>query len=183
MDSLCSESAVVLSRPVGQWLSNLRRAGALGSRPEWEAALLAVDKDWKPLWSAERQRHYAALRELVADGEGRADVLPGFTVHGMDNGKWPARQRRPEVWQALAGGQRECLERVGITPLAAPAPVEQAVPAEPFTAPMSAFERGVAARWCSTGPARALWSFPGFIRQVRCRATRCRLAWNPPREW
>ncbi|MGW1068260.1 helicase associated domain-containing protein [Streptomyces aureus] len=34
-------------------------------------------------------------------------------------GKWLARQRKPEVWAALAGGQRERLEAVGVTP---PAP-------------------------------------------------------------
>ncbi|EWS96376.1 hypothetical protein SSIG_07202 [Streptomyces filamentosus NRRL 11379] len=68
--------------------------------------------------------------------------MPGFTVHGMDVGKWLARQRKPEVWQALTGGQRERLEQLGITP---PAPVQPEVPAQPSTAPVSAFERGVAA--------------------------------------
>lgn len=90
------------------------------------------------------QRHYAALRELVADEEGQAgetEVLPGFTVHGMDIGKWLAKQRTPKVWQALAAGQRERLEQLGITP---PAPETEA-PAKPSTAPVNAFERGVAA--------------------------------------
>ncbi|MFD5185332.1 helicase associated domain-containing protein [Streptomyces sp. NPDC058372] len=145
--SLCApRSAVALSRPIGQWLSNLRRPGALDGHPEWEAALLAVDADWNPSWPAEWQRHYAALRELVADEESQADVLPGFTVHGMDIGKWLARQRKPEAWEALADGQRERLEAIGVTPLAAsPAPVEQTAPTEPSTAPVSAFGRGVAA--------------------------------------
>ncbi|MFG2548253.1 hypothetical protein ACGFOM_38155 [Streptomyces sp. NPDC048594] len=49
------------------------------------------------------------------------------------------------MWAALAEGQRERLEVVGVTPLAAPAPVEPDAPAEPSTAPVSAFERGVAA--------------------------------------
>ncbi|WP_308340517.1 MULTISPECIES: helicase associated domain-containing protein [unclassified Streptomyces] len=121
--TLCApRSAVALSRPVGQWLSNLRRAGALDGHPEWEAALLAVDADWNPSWPAEWQRHYAALRELVADEEGQADVLPGFTVHGMGIGKWLARQRKPVVWQALTGGQRERLEQLGITPPASELP-------------------------------------------------------------
>ncbi|WP_018569192.1 DEAD/DEAH box helicase [Streptomyces sp. PsTaAH-124] len=143
--TLCApRSASVLDRPVGQWLSNLRRPGALDGKPEWEAALRAVDEDWNPSWSAEWQRHYAALRELVRDEDGPA-VLPGFTVHGMDVGKWLARQRKPEVWEALADGQRERLEAVGVTPLAAPAPVEPEVPADPSTAPVSAFERGVVA--------------------------------------
>ncbi|MFF7358279.1 Helicase associated domain protein [Streptomyces filipinensis] len=140
--TLCApRSAVALSRPVGQWLSNLRRPGALDGHPEWKAALEAVDEDWNPSWPAEWQRHYAALRELVADEEGQAEVLPGFTVHGMDIGKWLARQRKPDVWEALTDGQRERLEQLGITPLVP----EPEVPAKPFTAPLSTFERGIAA--------------------------------------
>lgn len=74
--TLCApRSATMLDRPVGQWLSNLRRPGALAEHPEWEAALKAVDEDWNPSWPAEWQRHYAALRELVADEEGQAEVL------------------------------------------------------------------------------------------------------------
>jgi superfamily II DNA or RNA helicase len=140
--TLCApRSATMLDRPVGQWLSNLRRPGALEGHPEWKAALEAVDEDWNPSWPADWQRHYAALRELVADEEGQAEVLPGVTVHGMDIGKWLARQRKSEVWQALTDGQRERLEQLGIVPLA-PEPEE---PPKPSTAPLSAFERGVAA--------------------------------------
>ncbi|MGW4984009.1 Helicase associated domain protein [Streptomyces mirabilis] len=136
--TLCApRSAVALSRPVGQWLSNLRRPGALDGHPEWETVLKEVDEDWNPSWPAEWQRHYAVLRELVADEEGQAEVLPGFTVHGMDIGKWLARQRTPKVWQALTGGQCERLEQLGITPLA-PAPEEP-------TRASTTFERGVAA--------------------------------------
>ncbi|MFI1377678.1 Helicase associated domain protein [Streptomyces longwoodensis] len=138
--TLCApRSATALDRPVGQWLSNLRRPGALEGHSDWKAALEAVDADWNPAWPADWQRHYAALRELVADEDGQAQVLPGFTVHGMDIGKWLARQRKPEVWQALTDGQRERLEQLGIAPLA---PQE---PAKPSTAPLNAFERGVAA--------------------------------------
>ncbi|MFF8019501.1 Helicase associated domain protein [Streptomyces sp. NPDC007929] len=140
--SLCApRSAVALDRPVGQWLSNLRRPGALDGHPEWKAALEAVDEDWNPRWPAQWQRHYAALRELLADEEGPAEVLPGVTVHGMDLGKWLALQRKPEVWEALTDGQRERLEQLGIAPLA-PEPEE---PVKASTAPVSAFERGVAA--------------------------------------
>ncbi|MEU7419102.1 DEAD/DEAH box helicase [Streptomyces antibioticus] len=141
--TLCApRSAVALSRPVGQWLSNLRRPGALDGHPEWETALKKVDEDWNPSWPAEWQRHYAALRELVRDEEGQADVLPGFTVHGMDIGKWLARQRTPSVWQALANGQRERLEQLGFKP---PAPEPEATTAKSPTASLSTFERGVAA--------------------------------------
>ncbi|WP_330351941.1 DEAD/DEAH box helicase [Streptomyces chartreusis] len=143
--TLCApRSAVALDRPVGQWLSNLRRAGALDGHPEWETALKEIDPDWNPQWPADWQRHYAALRELVADEDGQAgetEVLPGFTVHGMDIGKWLAKQRRSEVWQALHHGQRERLQQLGITPIAP----EPEAPAKPSTAPLSAFERGVAA--------------------------------------
>ncbi|MFD4764423.1 Helicase associated domain protein [Streptomyces sp. NPDC058439] len=138
--TLCApRPATALDRPVGQWLSNLRRPGALNGHPEWETALKAVDEDWNPGWPAEWQRHYAALRELVRD-EDQAEVLPGFTVHGMDVGKWLAKQRKPEVWQALTEGQRERLEQLGITPLAP----EQA-PAKPSKSGTGAFEKGVAA--------------------------------------
>lgn len=140
--TLCApRSAAALDKPVGQWLSNLRRPGALDGHPEWEAALLAVDEDWNPVWPADWQRHYAALRELLADEQGQAEVLPGFTIHGMDIGKWLARQRKPAVWAALTDGQRERLERLGITALA-PEP-EAAL--KPSTAAVSAFEKGVAA--------------------------------------
>ncbi|WP_331749986.1 Helicase associated domain protein (plasmid) [Streptomyces longwoodensis] len=140
--TLCApRSATMLDRPVGQWLSNLRRAGALEGHPEWKAALDAVDADWNPEWPADWQRHYAALRELIADEEGQAEVLPGFTVHGMDIGKWLARQRKPEVWETLTDGQRERFQQLGIVPLA-PEPQE---PAKPAAASSGAFERGVAA--------------------------------------
>ncbi|MEU1628180.1 Helicase associated domain protein [Streptomyces sp. NPDC020096] len=141
--TLCApRSATALDRPVGQWLSNLRRPGALEGHPEWEAALREVDPDWNPAWPADWQRHYAALRELVRDEDhGQAVVLPGVTVHGMDVGRWQAKQRQHAVWQQLMEGQRERLEDVGVVPLAP----EPEAPAKPSTAPVSAFERGVAA--------------------------------------
>ncbi|WP_301129013.1 DEAD/DEAH box helicase [Streptomyces cacaoi] len=144
--TLCApRTATMLDRPVGQWLSNLRRPGALEGHPEWKAALEAVDEDWNPQWPAAWQRHYAALRELVREEDGQAQVLPGVTVHGMDIGKWLTRQRTPEVWQTLTDGQRQRLEDIGVTPLAAPAAVEPEESAKPSTAPVSTFERGVAA--------------------------------------
>lgn len=140
--TLCApRSATMLDRPVGQWLSNLRRPDALDGHPRWKTALEAVDEDWNPAWPADWQRHYAALRELVRDEEGPAQVLPGFTVHAMDIGKWLARQQKPEVWAALAEGQRERLEAAGVTP---PAPAPETSDTAPRKA-LSAFERGVAA--------------------------------------
>ncbi|MFG2569245.1 Helicase associated domain protein [Streptomyces sp. NPDC048567] len=140
--TLCApRSATALDRPVGQWLSNLRRPGALEGHPDWKAALEAVDEHWNPAWPAEWQRHYAALRELLADEDDRSEVLPGFTVHGMDVGKWLAKQRQHAVWTDLMEGQRGLLEAVGVVPL----PPEQAEPAKPSRKAVSAFERGVAA--------------------------------------
>ncbi|MGW0572982.1 Helicase associated domain protein [Streptomyces tauricus] len=142
--SLCApRSAVALDRPVGQWLSNLRRPGALDGHPEWETALREVDADWNPPWPADWQRHYAALREMLAEESVLVYVEPGVTVHGMDLGRWLERQRTHKVWQELADGQRERLEQLGVMP-AVPAPEPEA-PAKPSTAPVSAFEKGVAA--------------------------------------
>ncbi|MER6103650.1 Helicase associated domain protein [Streptomyces sp. NPDC001832] len=140
--TLCApRSATMLDRRVGQWLSNLRRPGALEGHPEWETALRAVDEDWNPSWPPEWQRHYAVVREMLAEESILAYVEPGVTVHGMDIGKWLAKQRKPEVWGALSSGQRERLEAIGVVPMAA----ELEAPAKPSTAPVSAFEKGVAA--------------------------------------
>ncbi|MFF9982426.1 helicase associated domain-containing protein [Streptomyces erythrochromogenes] len=140
--TLCApRSATILDRPVGQWLSNLRRPGALEERPEWKTALEAVDEHWNPAWPAELQRHYAALRELLTDEEDHSDVLPGFTVHGMDIGKWLAKQRQHTVWADLMERQREPLEAVGVVPL----PPEPVTPVKTPGKAVSAFEKGVAA--------------------------------------
>ncbi|MFB7512919.1 Helicase associated domain protein [Streptomyces sp. NPDC056144] len=162
--TLCApRTASMLDRPIGQWLANLRRPGALDGKPEWRAALEAVDGDWNPVWPAAWQRHYAVVREMLAEETVLGYVEPGVTVHGMDVGKWLARQRTPKVWEALTDGQRERLEAIGVIPhaptLTGPAGVEGEparppaagplvageVPAGPPTAPGSAFERGVAA--------------------------------------
>ncbi|MFI0930081.1 Helicase associated domain protein [Streptomyces sp. NPDC021012] len=140
--TLCApRTATALDRPVGQWLANLRRPGALAGKPEWEAALREVDEDWNPSWPAQWQRHYAVVREMLAEETILGYVEPGVTVHGMDIGRWLARQRRPEVWAALSGGQRERLEAFGILPHA-PEAMELAKPA---ASAGGAFERGVAA--------------------------------------
>lgn len=140
--TLCApRSATMLDRPIGQWLANLRRPGALDDHPEWKAALEAVDGDWNPAWPAPWQRHYAVVREMLAEETILAYVEPGVTVHGMDIGRWLARQRQPEVWAALTDGQRGRLEAIGVIPHT---PEPEAL-AEASTTPVSAFERGVAA--------------------------------------
>ncbi|MFE5549700.1 Helicase associated domain protein [Streptomyces sp. NPDC056534] len=146
--TLCApRSATMLDRPVGQWLSNLRRPGALDGKPEWEAGLKAIDEDWSPSWPTEWQRHYAVVREMLAEETILAYVEPGVTVHGMDIGGWLARQRKPEVWAALVDGQRGRLEAIGVVPHA-PEPEAPAAPVAAVgssMAPVGAFERGVAA--------------------------------------
>ncbi|MFI8522754.1 helicase associated domain-containing protein [Streptomyces sp. NPDC085481] len=140
--TLCApRSATMLDRSIGQWLSNLRRPGALAEHPEWEAALKDIDEDWNPSWPPEWQRHYAVVREMLAEETILGCIEPGVTVHGMDIGKWLARQRQPEVWTALTDGQRERLETIGVLPHAP----ELEAPAKPSTTPMGTFERGVAA--------------------------------------
>lgn len=141
--TLCApRTAVALGKPVGQFVSNLRRPGVLDRHPERAAALAAIDPDWNPAWPVSWQRHYAAVRELLRDEGGQTEVQPGVTVSGMDVGAWLARQRQPTVWQALTGGQRQRLEQLGIKP---PAQEPEAVPVKAPTTPLSTFERGVAA--------------------------------------
>ncbi|MFJ1964020.1 DEAD/DEAH box helicase [Streptomyces massasporeus] len=140
--TLCApRTATMLDRPIGQWLSNLRRPGALDGHPEWKTALDAVDEHWNPEWPATWQRHYAALRELVREEIDPAVVTPGVTVHGMDIGRWLQKQRQHTVWHGLKDGQRHLLELLGITPL----PPEPEAPTTTSRGTSGAFERGVAA--------------------------------------
>lgn len=133
--------ATALDRPVGQWLSNLRRPGALDGHPERAEALAAIDPDWNPAWPIDWQRHYAAVRECLTGGARVQDLLPGVTVDGADVGRWLARQREHAVWQGLKPGQRERLEQLGIAPLPAP----ETAAAKGRRSGSGAFERGVAA--------------------------------------
>ncbi|MGW6966394.1 helicase associated domain-containing protein [Streptomyces zaomyceticus] len=148
--TLCAPRTVVmLDRPIGQWLANLRRPGALDGHPEWKTALETVDADWNPAWPAQWQRHYAVVREILAEETILGYVEPGVTVHGMDIGKWLAKQRQPEVWAALTDAQRGRLEAIGVIPhtpaLEPEGPAVSVTAAEPSTTPMAPFERGVAA--------------------------------------
>lgn len=104
----------MLDRPVGQWLSNLRRPGALADHPEWETALREIDENWNPDWPAEWQRNYAAVPEITAEESALVYVEPGVTVHCMDIGR-TVKQRQHSVWQGLMDVQRERLEQLGTT--------------------------------------------------------------------
>lgn len=121
-------------RPVGQWLTNCRRPGALSE--ERAARLAAIDPDWNPSWPIGWQRQYAAVRALVESGVSVGE-LEGVTVGGVDMGRWVARQRAG--WASLSEGQRERLEALGVTAESAPAEV----PA--FPVPMARSGRGAAA--------------------------------------
>ncbi|MEV0119063.1 Helicase associated domain protein [Streptomyces sp. NPDC050844] len=141
--TLCApRTATMLDRPIGQWLSNLRRPGALADKRGWEAALKEIDEDWNPSWPPEWQRHFAVVREMLAEETILAYVEPGVTVHGMDVGKWLERQRQHDVWHGLMGGQRERLEQFGVRPCPA---APQEIPAKPSKGGSDAFARGVAA--------------------------------------
>jgi hypothetical protein len=140
-------SATALDRPVGQWLSNQRRPGALAGLPEREAALAEIDPDWNPDWPLDWQRHYAGVRECVTELDAElADLEPGVTIHGHDIGRWLERQRQAAVWHALTDRQRERLTALGIEPHAAPVtPEQQEQPARGAGGRSTAFTRGLAA--------------------------------------
>ncbi|MFJ2477978.1 Helicase associated domain protein [Streptomyces sp. NPDC087659] len=123
-------------RPIGQWLSNCRRPGAL--TPERAAQLAEIDPDWCPAWPIDWQRHYAAVRALVIDGGAAVDeITPGVTVHGADVGRWLERQR--ETWAELSREQRERLAALGVTAPEATAAAPKA------GGRAAAWERGLAA--------------------------------------
>jgi superfamily II DNA or RNA helicase len=136
-------SATVLDRPVGQWLSNLRRPGALGDNPDRAAALVAIDEDWNPSWPLEWQRHFAGLAQLRQARVPVDAIEPGTTISGDDIGRWLAKQRQPVVWAKLTDAQQEKLTGIGVQPL-----TEEAAPANADKGPVGAsgaFERGIAA--------------------------------------
>ncbi|MFI9014063.1 Helicase associated domain protein [Streptomyces griseus] len=128
--------------PVGQWLSNLRRPGGLGTDPvradERRRALEAIDPEWNPGWPVDWQRHYAATRHLLAEEHSGVELLPGVTVNGVDVGTWTTRQTDPAVWNTLNDEQQKRLEGLGLTPRTAPAAKEKGKGA-------GAFERGITA--------------------------------------
>ncbi|WP_331761649.1 Helicase associated domain protein (plasmid) [Streptomyces anulatus] len=142
-------TAMIMDRPVGQWLANARKKNGLGkdgARASRRAALLAaIDPDWNPDWPVDWQRHYAALRGAVVPGGVLGYVEPGAMVNGLDVGAWLVAQR--DGWEGLSGGQRERLVELGVRP---PEPAAEAVavrarPRRAGGARAGAFDRGVAA--------------------------------------
>ncbi|MFZ4279128.1 helicase associated domain-containing protein [Streptomyces rhizosphaericola] len=128
---------------IGQTLSNLRRPGGLGGDPERaaerRAALEAIDPDWAPTWSTDWQRAYTAAHTLLAEEQGRTEILPGITVNGIDVGTWTAEQTDPAVWDTLLPEQQTRLQALGLEPRTAPAA------AQPPKKTAGTFELGITA--------------------------------------
>ncbi|MGQ4733358.1 Helicase associated domain protein [Streptomyces sp. Ju416(a)] len=144
----CPRNAVWDGVPLGQWLSNLRRPGGLGTDPvradERRKALEAIDPEWNPAgWPVDWQRHYAATRHLLAEEQGAVELLPGITVNGIDVGTWTTRQTDPAVWDTLNTEQQKRLKALGLTRRTETAPT--ATTAVVKGGKGSAFERGITA--------------------------------------
>jgi superfamily II DNA or RNA helicase len=142
--------ATALDKPVGQWLTNLRRPGGLGKDPERAARrgvqLAAIDPDWNPGalgWTVDWQRHYVGLGALLEAGGGTEEIVPGVTYRGDDIGRWLARQVRD--WARLNSEQQRRLSELGVKPAerARKAPVRAGVKAGAVKG-SDAFTRGLA---------------------------------------
>ncbi|MEW1632107.1 Helicase associated domain protein [Streptomyces sp. NPDC089173] len=141
-------TAMIMDRPVGQWLANARKRNGLGKDVERAqrraAALAAIDPDWNPAWPVDWQRYYAALKGLVVPGGVVGCVEPGSMVNGLDVGGWLAAQQ--DRWERLSAGQRERLVQLGVRPPEKPVAVgAKARPRRAGGARAGAFDRGVAA--------------------------------------
>ncbi|MFJ2096725.1 Helicase associated domain protein [Streptomyces anulatus] len=144
-------TAMIMDRPIGQWLANARKKNGLGKdearASRRAAALAAIDPDWNPDWPVDWQRHYAALKGAVAPGSVLGYVEPGAMVNGLDVGRWLVAQQ--EGWEQLSQGQRERLVQLGVRPPEKPAAEAVAVKARPRRAAggarAGAFERGLVA--------------------------------------
>ncbi|MGW7064759.1 Helicase associated domain protein [Streptomyces sp. NPDC054904] len=150
MNENAHRHATALDRPVGQWLTNLRRPGGLGKDPvrarERADALAAIDRDWNPRengWTVDWQRHYTSLAQLLAAGARLDDIVPGVTRHGEDIGRWLATQQRD--FTRLNTEQQTRLVTLGVRAVQA-----RTAPTKPSTTPATdrgaaAFETGVQA--------------------------------------
>ncbi|MGW0886374.1 hypothetical protein [Streptomyces sp. NPDC002671] len=83
--------ACAAGRPVGQWLSNQLRPGALAGHPERVEVLAVIDPDWNPQWRLDWQCHYSGVRSVWSARCGRhrawafaASAMPARRVAGPD---------------------------------------------------------------------------------------------------
>ncbi|NEE10600.1 helicase, partial [Streptomyces sp. SID7499] len=141
-------TAMIMDRPVGQWLANARKKNGLGkdkARASRRAALLAaIDPDWNPDWPVDWQRHYAALKGAVAPGSVLGYVEPGAMVNGLDVGAWLVVQQ--EGWEQLSQGQRERLVELGVRPPEKPTVAAKTRPRRASGGTRAGtFERGITA--------------------------------------
>ncbi|MEE1735103.1 Helicase associated domain protein [Streptomyces sp. BE147] len=139
-------TAMIMDRPIGQWLANARKKNGLGKdgarASRRAAALAAIDPDWNPDWPVDWQRHYAALKGAVAPGSMLGYVEPGAMVNGLDVGAWLVAQQNG--WEGLSGKQRERLVQLGVQPPEKPVVAAKARRAA-GGARAGAFERGLVA--------------------------------------
>ncbi|WUL62291.1 Helicase associated domain protein [Streptomyces sp. NBC_00344] len=145
--------ATALDKPVGQWLTNLRRPGGLGKDPgraqRRGEQLAAIDPDWNPGllgWTVDWQRHHVGLAALLEAGGKLEDIQPGVTYRGDDIGRWTTRQKRD--WTQLNPEQQRRLDALGVKPAvrAKKAPRQPGAKTRAETGKSTdAFTRGVAA--------------------------------------
>jgi hypothetical protein len=147
--TLCApQGAAAAGKPVGQWLTNLRRPGGLGKDPiraaQRAADLAAIDPEWNPRelgWTVDWQRHYVKVRTCLDDGATVEELVPGVRVGGEDVGRWLKRQQ--EGWDGLNAEQQRRLAELGVAAAVRPADGRTAAPKGGARA--AAFERGLAA--------------------------------------
>ncbi|AUH38854.1 DEAD/DEAH box helicase [Streptomyces sp. CMB-StM0423] len=147
--TLCApQGAAAAGKPVGQWLTNLRRPGGLGKDPikaaQRAADLAAIDPEWNPRelgWTVDWQRNYVKVKTCLDDGASLEELAPGVRVGGEDVGRWLKRQQ--EGWDALNAEQQHRLAELGVAAAVRPADGRTAPP--PGGARAAAFERGLAA--------------------------------------
>ncbi|MFI6730116.1 Helicase associated domain protein [Streptomyces sp. R-74717] len=143
--------ATALDKPVGQWLTNLRRPGGLGKDPERAQRraeqLAAIDPDWNPGqlgWTVDWQRHWAGLTALLTAGGKLEEITPGVTYRGDDIGRWTTRQARD--WTRLNPEQQHRLNELDVKPAARPQKAPARSGTETRAAKSSdAFTRGITA--------------------------------------
>ncbi|WP_329467405.1 helicase associated domain-containing protein [Streptomyces sp. NBC_01431] len=139
-----------LDKPVGQWLTNIRRPGGLGKDPvraERRAAqLAAVDPLGTPSalgWTVDWHRHYVGLAALLDEGALLTGIVPGVTWCGDGIGRWLLRQQRD--FGRLNPEQQKRLSELGVKPAVQARTASAASGANWAGRGAEAFTRGLAA--------------------------------------